>query len=1490
MWVVGTVGAFLVYFVMMTTSELMRQGLAEVEAGRAQAATILFGEVLGREPRNGEALFHLAVITKGKGGVFAAVELLRNVLVADALFTEAIILMVSLLRPIGKIAEALPFLRAAIEGSPEPVQLLLVEVNLLLEVNQIEEAISCLDAAVIRFPEAYSLHERLAQLLSENKRHEEALVPLRRGVELCPISSVALCALGNGLDCLGRQTEALDCFATAVHLDPDSFVALHLLGTGLFEKKEYGAAIDAFRKALQVNPGSLHTLSNLGVALVKTAQFEEGVEMLRFVVTHQASLGGAWLNLSIALRELGEITASLEASQKALELNPGSSEVLLQRSASLLRAGFSEEAAGCLFKAHQLDPKNAEVHSDFLFASNYLSGLSATDRFLNYRQFSELHEVPLKEHYTLPGNNRDPDRKLRVGYVSGDLCLHSVGFFVEPIFRAHDRTKIEVFAYSNRPRQDRITDLLQSLSDHWREVHAISDEAFEALVRYDKIDILVDLSGHTARNRLKLFARRPAPVQITMVGCMQTTGLDSVDYRITDNFLDPVGLTEVIHSEKLLRLSGGAFVFTAPPNAPEVNAVPCVQNGYITFGSFNNSAKVTPDVLKLWSQVLASLPDSRLVLVGEKDNIAGKALVEMGIRPERLTILERQPVNDYLKIHQEVDVLLDTFPYNGLTVTLLAAWMGVPCLTLEGKDAAARAGSAINTRLGLNQFVAQDSGRFIQIAKEISLRPELLVPIRAGLRNRTREVYGDGERYTRELEDLFATVWGRWSQDPVLAAPEERFNCEQRTACARHLLAAGLELEAALEFNRVLEEDSNSVEALEALSNIALRQDQPKEAEDLLNRILLLDPQNIAVLEALSSLVYRRGGYEAMEEFYKAFLKLHPNNSEVLSGLGDVYRRTSRMELATQTYRQALDNAPGNVNLRDLLANHLLANQKMPEAALALLKIDEAPAANRFSAWMTAGSVFFTNGKLVRARDAFRKAIALRPYDMDARANLGAVLKELFQTEEAAALLRASLRINPLHVESLNNFGNALQQMGESAEAENAFTEAIKNDPNSIKAHINLGGLLVEFGRNQEAIEYFRKALALDPNSVAVASNLCFILNYLSDTKPTEIFSEYRRFGDSFETPFREKIASHLNDKSPERRLRVGYISADFRDHSVAYFVEPLIRGHNREKVEVFCYYNFAIMDPVTQRLHSYADHWRSIHCVSDETIEQQIREDGIDILVELSGHTSGSRLLLFARKPAPIQVTMIGCMQSSGLVGMDYRITDSWLDPEGLTEHIHTEKLIRLKSGAFCLEPLENAPDVNALPALENGFIRFASFNNLAKVTKEVVSAWARILHRIPNSRLLVVGRGPERISALFGELGIDSSRIDVSIPQEPDKYLGMHHEVDVILDSFPYNGLTITSLAAWMGVPCITIEGDCAASRAGSAIMRRLGLPEFVAKDESSYVDVAENVVFDLGRLSEIRSGLRSRCRARLANTEVYVAEVEAEYRKMWKTWCEV
>ncbi|MEK0444782.1 MAG: hypothetical protein RLZZ399_103 [Verrucomicrobiota bacterium] len=1472
---------------MSSISELFVSAQNHFRLGHLQEGAELCRQILSIEPTHREAAFHLASFHLSSGQPMVAKSLLQKSLEATPTCTASLKLLLRTLQTLGESDRILPVFHAAALRAPNVTHLYSFLLETLTEAGEQALARQFLEEALQNHPTTPGLHARLGHLRLQEGRAADALLHFRREAALSPNSAEVLFALGQALEANDLPDEALDVYATCVRFGDNSPLVLHCLGTLLFQKGAYGEAISTLRRALEKSPDSLHTLHNLGTALVKTNQFEEGARLLSKVTRHQPDWAGAWLHLATALRELGDIPGALSASEKALQLTPGKQAALLERAATLLRASDARAAFDCFEQAHALAPLNASLHSDLLYTSNYRDDLSPRERFELHRQFHLLHEASRPEPPPFPLSDPDPLRKIRVGYVSGDLCMHSVAFFLEPILRAHDRSRFELFAYSNRPRQDKLSDHLRSLFDHWHEVHALHDDAMEALIRHHRIDILFDLSGHTARNRLPVFARKPAPIQLTTIGCMQTTGLSSIDFRITDAFLDPAGQTEAFHSEKLLRLDSGAFCFWPPPNGPEVSPAPFSKGQGVTFASFNNSAKISARVLECWAQILTQAPNTRLLMVGEKRNRAAQALQSLGIAPERLIVLERRPLQAYLELHSEVDVLLDTFPYSGLTGTLFAAWMGVPCLSLEGEHSVARSASAINAQLGLEGWIAKTPEHYVEIALEVARTPESLLPDRISLRNRVRERFCDASRFTRELEGRLLGLWAEWCE---ANRDQHSFDTQltQTRIIAKTLLATGLLNEATHELEHWHRRTPGEPEPLLLLASVSIQQAQPERAANDLQTAATLAHDDPAILASVAELFSSIGRHRESLEVSQILAKKDPNDLKTLLRLGDTFRALERFAEAETAYREALRIAPDNAGLRQGLGAFLFKVLDQPLEALEVLNPKDHPWPESYSAHFARGVAYINCGRFSKAVESLRTAVGLHPEKAEPRINLGAALKELFQNDEAIEVLRSALRLEPRNTTAINNLGVSLRQKGDFAAAEKVFRELIQIAPNWFMGYLNLGSNLVQMGKNTEAISLFEKALELNPSSQGAFSSLIFCLNYEETVTPEEIFQKYREFSERFETPYLRRATPHPNLRDPERKLRIGYVSADLREHSVHYFAEPLLRGYNRDQFEVFCYYNYAIEDPVSLRLRRSVDHWRPILGHSDSAVAERIRADQIDILIDFSGHTAGNRVLLFGHKPAPIQVTMIGCMQSSGLRSMDYRFSDQWMDPVGQTEHLHTETLIRMEAGAFCLEPIADAPPVNPLPALQNGHLTFGSFNNLAKIKPTVLAVWAKILHRIPDSRLIVVGRSPETIRDALANLGIAPERIEPVGVLLRKEYLALHQRTDLLLDAFPYTGLTIDSIAAWMGVPSITIEGHCAAGRAGSAIMRRLGLPEFVARDEAAYEEATVRLAKDWTFLGKVRASLRSRCKHHLANTEAYVREFEQHLRRIWTEWC--
>jgi predicted O-linked N-acetylglucosamine transferase (SPINDLY family) len=391
------------------------------------------------------------------------------------------------------------------------------------------------------------------------------------------------------------------------------------------------------------------------------------------------------------------------------------------------------------------------------------------------------------------------------------------------------------------------------------------------------------------------------------------------------------------------------------------------------------------------------------------------------------------------------------------------------------------------------------------------------------------------------------------------------------------------------------------------------------------------------------------------------------------------------------------------------------------------------------------------------------------------------------------------------------------------------------------------------------------------------------------------ILGELRRWNEQHAEPRKKVIAPHANDRDPDRPLRIGYVSADFRQHACAHFLLPLFCHHDRRQFEVTCYADVANPDNMTQRLRDQVQCWHKINGRTDAEVSALIRENQIDILVDLAGHTADNRLQCFAGKPAPIQVTYLGYPNSTGLSAIDYRLTDAHADPPGLTDAFCTEWLIRLPQTFLCFRPSEESPVSSALPALASGQITFGCFNALAKITAEMAGIWSQILRCLPQSRLMLKCRGlsdedaRRRLRELFPDIAADRLVLHDWIDSRRG-HLALYDQVDIALDSYPYHGTTTTCEAMWMGVPVITLAGTDHRSRVGVSLMSNVGLPELIAQTPEQYVQIAADLANDLPRLAELRRTLRSRMQASpLMDAPRFARNVEAAYRQMWRTWCE-
>ncbi|WP_136514981.1 O-linked N-acetylglucosamine transferase, SPINDLY family protein [Geomonas edaphica] len=538
------------------------------------------------------------------------------------------------------------------------------------------------------------------------------------------------------------------------------------------------------------------------------------------------------------------------------------------------------------------------------------------------------------------------------------------------------------------------------------------------------------------------------------------------------------------------------------------------------------------------------------------------------------------------------------------------------------------------------------------------------------------------------------------------------------------------------------------------------------------------------------------------------------------------------------------------------------------------------------------GLALARSGRMAEAAEELRRASALAPDRADYQNDLGLALNALGHGEEAHAAFKEAIRLDPLSPGPHTNIAVLLERFGHVAAAIRSCLEALRLQPDLPEAHHNLGTALKAQGRHAEAIAQHREALRLRPGYEDALSSLLFTLLYPAHIREEAIFAEHATFG----AAHRFAPPPHENAPTNGRILKLGYVSADFREHAVARFIEPVLKNHDRTRFQVFCYANVTVPDGRSARIATLCDRFVSIAGLSDAQAFELIRRDGIDILIDLSGHSAGNRLTLFAHKPAPVQMTWIGYPFSTGLAAIDYRITDAICDPPGATERFHTEELLRLPGPFSCFTPPKEAPEVAELPALAARHVTFGSFNNPAKITPETVALWSEVLRAVPDARLLLKGYSlacaetSRRFMDAFAAHGIDRGRVTLTgnTPSYRD-HLALYGEVDIALDTFPYNGTTTTCEALWMGVPVVTLSGGVHRARVGASLLTAVGLPELVAGDACRFVEITRTLASDLPRLASIRKTLRDRMAASpLTDGAGFTRTLEQALVSAWDKWC--
>jgi predicted O-linked N-acetylglucosamine transferase (SPINDLY family) len=634
---------------------------------------------------------------------------------------------------------------------------------------------------------------------------------------------------------------------------------------------------------------------------------------------------------------------------------------------------------------------------------------------------------------------------------------------------------------------------------------------------------------------------------------------------------------------------------------------------------------------------------------------------------------------------------------------------------------------------------------------------------------------------------------------------------------------------------------------------------------------------------------HQAGNLPVAEDGYRGILARKPLHAGAWHYLSLLLWQTGRRGDAVAAAEKAVRFAPNLPKPRQNLGVMLMdggAHDRAREQFAALARMAPTLPQGAYGLGLVAAALHRHDEAVTH----FREAVRLGPNSAEAHYNLGCALKGAGDTKAAEAPLSRALALRAEYPEALCNLANVVAATRVS-EAEAHARQALALRPDFLEATYTLGTILEAQTRLSEAEACYRRAVELDPTSHEAWSNFLFYLNY-SDTKtPAEIAVEHGAWGARYAA-----LPALPHDNSPDagRRLKIGYVSPDFRAHSVSYFIEPVLAAHDSATVEVFAYACRPGEDNATRRLKAVAHHWRDISTLDDDAAEAMIRADGIDILVDLAGHTGSNRLPLFARRPSPVQMSWIGYPNSTGLAAMDWRMVDAITDPTGAGDDLASEGLLRLPGCFLCYQPPSPAPDPMARP--EDGTVVFGSFNKLQKVTPSTLATWATILARVPGSRLMLKSQQlddaaiRDRIAGAFAAHGIDSARLDLlGWVADRSGHLGLYNRIDVALDPFPYNGTTTTCEALWMGVPLVALRGDRHAARVGASLLTAVGVPELIAETREAYVDMAAALAAAPSRRAALRRDLRPRMAASpLCDAAGFCGGLEQAYRDAWRRWC--
>ena len=1368
----------------------------------------------------------------------------------------------------------------------------------------------------------------------QQQRFEEALAAYQQVLDLQPDYVDALTNLGSVLKRLGRPSEAIACYRRVLNLKPDSAPAWFNLGNALQVQEQRSEAATAFQQAVRLQPNLAAAHFNLGKLLQEQGQLEAAKTSYQQTIASDPNLARAYTNLGNVLKALGQIDQAIAHHRQALHLEPDYAEAYNNLGTALAAIGQADAAVAAYQRALQLKPDLAATQL------NLAEALKGKDS----PPLSEVREEAQTTQGKPPRNQSSSASHRGKTLLTGRVLIahhwrranqrHPLCSHEEIYLTCQDERHSQVLRVSSGSEFE-VKELLAKQMPGWEPDLLIAkvDSFFNLVPRQvemlkcPKVLVLGDTHhGVEPLNRMIDYAKSEA-----------------YDFYITDHNRHHLWYYWLAGLKELYWLP---TIFLNPP----ASAGRPFQSSIAGANQFQGKVALIGQVGKHHPRRRRLLKSLRTI----------PQFVQAYLPRQQDTLKAYASANISLNISLNGDLNLRTWEIlsaKGFLLTdKLSDESGIDLLLEAGSEYETFANSEellekIAYFSQRSELVAQyrmgGHGRYCreyQPQQMIGMLNRLLqgaeIDDRFTVKSIKRIQSGLDIEYSRARISLYQIVQELHRQREhlsVLLDARVKF-----TSAVDFLDLPRLELtltnydQVYLSKLRPYLEQSGNQERIDLVENVRSYRGfnviiTAALSAELLSRVsdkeVVLLCDDYRGLEAVSSYREFQTTLSTREDFESQFFKLIKKADSKSRGArgfgtrgaleqrnGKGRRPDSKAEELNKLLTQAVNwHRQGDFNRALAAYQQVLAVEPHQADALTYLGLllrqrGDLPAAETYfrRAWQLqpdSPPVLERLVKVLRDRGKYQEALALlrerlerQPDDASACGLLGALYCLLGQFQEAISTLQRSVGLDPNQAGPWANLGQALSYQGQLSSAISSCRRAIEINPNLPAAHLNLGFALNNQGRVPEAIACFRESLRIDPNFDFASSHLLYSLNYDGGYSPEAIAEEHRHWGKRYRTSVAPS-KSWLNPRNPDRVLRLGYVSPDFRSHSIAYFIEPIFAHSDRTQVETFCYSSLAAPDAVTERLRHLSDCWRDVFSLNDDQLASLVRTDGIDILVDLAGHTAGNRLGAFAHKPAPIQVTYLGYPNTTGLDCMGYRFTDAWTDPPELTDGYYTEELIRLPRCFLCYQPPQEAPSVRNLPAKIVGKITFGSFNHLPKVTPEVIALWSQILQGVPGSRLILKSRWfgdqptGDRYLALFNHCGIDSQRVKlVGLIPELRHHLAFYGNIDIALDPFPYNGTTTTCEALWMGVPVITLAGQTHGGRVGLSLLTTVGLAELIATTTQEYVAKAATLATDLRKLIQLRASLRERLAGSpLCDGVAQARAMEAVYRNLWQRYCQ-